>query len=93
MRLIQCTDVVDVLIENTNAKVLAVGEVKPALPADCQVLAPLIMEKDKRGVCPVGKLFLHNEEGYRDMAHYEKQGKQEAAYPIPISLPPCLTVL
>ena len=24
------------------------------------------------------------------MAHYEKQGKQEAAYPIPISLPPVL---
>ena len=86
------------LIENTNAKVLAVGEVKPALPADCQVLAPLIMEKDKRGVCPVGKFTSVKNHFFtmkRDigMAHYEKQGKQEAAYPIPISLPPCLTVL
>ena len=49
-----CTGVVDLLVEDIEARVLAVGEVKPEATAECQVLAPLLLQKEKHGVCPVG---------------------------------------
>ena len=53
-----CTGVVDLLVEDIEARVLAVGEVKPEATAECQVLAPLLLQKEKHGVCPVGKFVM-----------------------------------
>ena len=53
-----CTSVVDLLVEDLEARVLAVGEVKPEATAYCQVLAPLLLQKEKHGVCPVGKFVM-----------------------------------
>ena len=46
------------LVEDLEARVLAVGEIKPEAAADCQVLAPLLVQKGKCGVCPVGKFIM-----------------------------------
>jgi hypothetical protein len=53
MRASNIAGVVDLLVEDIEARVLAVGEVKPEATAECQVLAPLLLQKEKHGVCPV----------------------------------------
>ncbi|CAI8045444.1 hypothetical protein GBAR_LOCUS25138 [Geodia barretti] len=54
MRASNISGVVDFLVENVDARVLAVGGVNSEVTAQCQVLAPLLLQREKQGVCPVG---------------------------------------